>query len=175
MYENRPLRLPNYDYTQAGAYFVTVCTHERKCILGSVSSENVSLSSEGEIVREVWKKLPQHFTCIRLDEFIIMPNHIHGILWIQNNPTSRVGAQHAAHLQPTNHSKEPKANSLGAIIRSFKSAATRRINQLHHSPGAKFWQRSFYDHVIRDEVDLYNHRRYILENPLKWELDEYHA
>ena len=135
------MRLPDYDYAQAGAYFITICTRERKCVLGSVDGKNVCLSSEGEIVRETWAELPQH----------------------------------AAPLQTAGHYKGPRANSLGTIIRSFKSAVTQRTNQLHNSPGMPFWQRSFYDHVIRDEMDLFQHRRYIQENPIKWILDDLYA
>ena len=170
----KKLRLSEYDYAQSGAYFVTVLVRNRKHLVGKISREEIILSKEGQIAQSVWDELPGHFPNIDLDEFIVMPNHILGIIWIKEriDTIDNVRSQHAATLQKK--PRRPAPGSLGAIVRSYKSAATKQINLLRSSPGAAFWHRSFYDHVIRDDVDLFQHRKYIQENPLKWELDAYY-
>lgn len=130
------------------------------------------MNEEGEIVQMVWDELPRHYGNVELDEFVVMPNHVHGIVWIV---ASKVRAQHAAPLpKPKQNHPHVKPGSLGAIVRSFKSAATRKINQHHKTPGTPFWQRGYYEHVIRNDEDLFEHRKSIQENPLKWTLDEYY-
>ncbi|KAA3646209.1 MAG: transposase [Chloroflexi bacterium] len=166
-------RLPHYDYSQAGAYFVTVCAYNRVAILGEVIDESVKLSPIGEIVQNAWEEIPAHFETVELDEFVVMPNHMHGIIWIREDSSNRVGAQHAAPLQKTDR-PNVKPGSLGAIMRSFKAAATKRINALGPDACQRVWQRGYYDHVLRDDEDLHNHRKYILDNPPKWTLDEYY-
>jgi len=172
---NRPNRksprLPEFDYTQPGAYFVTVVVKNWQCILGKVINEVVRLSTEGQIVLQVWKQIPEHHKNVELDEFVIMPNHLHGIIWLKEDIDSRVGVQHAAPL-PKKKYKGPFSRSLGAIVRSFKSAATKQINQLNHTPGSSLWQRNYFDRVIRNEDELYNTRLYIQSNPSLWYKDE---
>jgi len=181
------LRLPGYDYTRAGAYFVTVVTHNREAIFGKVNGEEVQLTPAGEIARVCWEAIPCHFTRTGLDEFIIMPNHMHGILWILDGekldrPT--VEARHAVPLQQTvmdltgggsalaiERFGIPRSGSIPTIVRSFKSAVTRRINSVLATPGAVVWQRGYYDHIVRDEGDLGRIRAYITDNPAQWELD----
>ena len=166
-------RLPHYDYSQAGAYFVTICSHNRAVIFGKVIEDSVKLSPVGEIVKDVWEEIPPHFVQVELDGFVVMPNHMHGIIWIKEDSSIRVGAQHAAPLPKTNR-LNVKPGSLSAIVRSFKSAATKRINAIGSDACERVWQRNYYEHIIRDDEDLNNHRRYILDNPLKWALDEYY-
>ncbi|UCE65480.1 MAG: transposase [Candidatus Zixiibacteriota bacterium] len=143
------LRLKGYDYSQNNAYFVTICTKNREL---SIKTDEIRL-----IIRQVWDNLPDHYDNIILDEFVVMPNHVHGIIIIQDDA---VGADLRS------------ARSLSEIIRAFKSFSTREINKYLKTSGQSFWQRNYYDHVIRDEKDLYSKRKYIRENPLKWELDE---
>ncbi|MBI3159704.1 MAG: transposase [Chloroflexi bacterium] len=171
----KSLRLNDFDYTSANAYFVTACAQGRAALFSRVVDGLVEVSAAGEIVQTVWEELPQYYPNIELDEFVVMPNHVHGILWIvepKGSVANDVGAQHAAPLRTM-----PKLTpgSLGAIVRSLKSACTKRINEMNGVTCVRIWQRSYYDHIIRNDDDLYNTRRYIRENPLKWELDEYHA
>jgi putative transposase len=151
------LRLPNHNYSQAGPYFVTICTHNMSCSLGTVRGQQVDLSPAGEVARETWYALPERFPPIALDEFIIMPNHLHGIL-------AFLGAGLAS----------PGPCSLPAVIGAFKSISTIKINRLLKRCGQPFWQRNYYDHIIRNGDDMKNAQRYILENPLKWSSDLEH-
>jgi putative transposase len=163
------LRLPTRDYSQAGSYFMTICTHEKKCVLGSVGSARVQLSRIGEIVRATWNALPERFPRVVLDELVIMPNHLHAILTLV--------AAGFAHSGSVNMNKMPAARptahfSLSDVIGAFKSLSTIHVNRLMNSKGSPLWQRSYFEHVIRNGEDLKNTQRYILENPLRWSLDE---
>jgi REP element-mobilizing transposase RayT len=160
-YHRRSTRLKGYDYSQTGAYFVTVCSLERGFVFGKIAEGQMRLNPLGEIVQACWRCLPQHFWHLELDAFVLMPNHVHGIIVFNG-----VGAQHAA---PLPHNVTP--GSLGAIVRSFKSAATKRINDGRGTPGAPIWQRNYYEHIVRNEDELHRIRQYIVNNPLQWALD----
>ncbi len=158
----RSIRLRGYDYRSAGAYFVTVCADHKQVLF---VDDRVAAAVAG-----VWLALPEHFGHLRLDEFVVMPNHVHGILWITHQPT--VVARHASLLRPgVARPRGAARGSLGAIVGSFKSAATKRINDLHGTPGKPVWQRNYYERVIRNEDELTRIREYVQLNPLKWELD----
>ena len=163
----RSIRLPGYDYAQAGWYFVTVCTWGKASLFGEVLDESMRLNGIGRIVKECWNDLPSHFPGVISSEFIVMPNHIHGIVEI---PDNRRGTACRA---PTDRERfsHPVAGSLPTIVRSFKSAATKSINQLRATPGAPVWQRNYYEQVIRNEKALNRIRQYILDNPAKWDDD----
>ncbi|MDX1995413.1 MAG: transposase [bacterium] len=175
------IRLADYDYAQNGAYFVTLCTNQREHLFGEVLEGVMRLSEFGQVVAECWDAIPNHFPHVECDAFVVMPNHLHGIIVIVDAPrtvksTSNVpvGAQHAAPLQPTNRSNSrPNVapGSLGAIVRSFKSAATKSINRLRQVKGAPVWQRNYYEHIIRNDRELDAFRDYILSNPAQWEFD----
>jgi putative transposase len=141
--ERKSPRLRRYDYATAGAYFVTVCARARACVFGESLDDDIRLNRTGQLVKRCWIDLPIHFPGLALDAFIIMPNHLHGIVWL-----SRAG-----HAPP-----------LPVVIGSFKSVASR-------TAGRALWQRSFYDRVIRDEDELRALRKYVVENPLRWALD----
>lgn len=162
--------MPEYDYSQPGAYFVTILVKDRRCVLGKVLGDVIYLSTEGQIVSRVWNQIPEHYKHVELDEFVVMPNHLHGIIWLIEDEDIPVRAQHAAPLREGY--KGPFAGSLGTIIRSFKSAATKRINQLNNTPGSPFWHRDYFDRVIRDEDELHDTRLYIHSNPGLWLKDE---
>lgn len=164
----KKLRLENYDYRSPGAYFVTICTQGHQSTLGKIVDQNVELTWKGEIVQDLWEHIPRHFSNVNLDEFVVMPNHLHGILWIVEQNTSIPSPRENP------DSVYPQAGSLGVIVRSFKSVVTRKVNQTSHTPGVGFWQRSFHDHILRDDNDLDHHRKYILENPIRWKMDEYY-
>lgn len=174
-HHRRSIRLKGYDYTQPGAYFVTICTHDRACLFGEVVEGVMRLNAWGEIVREEWFRTAQlrPYVVLHEDEFVVMPNHVHGIIWI----VGRVGATRQVaptRVVPTSPAG-PDAGSIGAIIGQFKSAVTKRINAYWGIPGARIWQRNYYEHIIRTERALNAIRRYIAENPLRWHLDRYNA
>jgi REP element-mobilizing transposase RayT len=171
IHHRRSIRLREYDYRGAGAYFVTICTFKRECLFGEVVNGEMQLTDAGFIAVECWQGIPDHFSHVELDEFVAMPNHVHGIIVLDDSMKAHVGAlvgaQHAAPL-PSN----VIPGSLSAIIRSFKSAATKRINEIRKNSCSPVWQRNYYEHVIRNKDDLARIRRYLAENPSKWELDE---
>jgi REP element-mobilizing transposase RayT len=164
IHHRRSVRLRDYDYSCAGAYFVTICAYERECLFGDVVDGEVQLTPVGEIVRDEWMMTGKLRDCVVLDEFIVMPNHFHAVLMIDH-----VGA--IRRIAPT---AGPASGSIGAIIGQFKSAATKRINQFRDNPGGPVWQRNYYERVIRADRELEGIRRYIAANPAKWEEDENH-
>ena len=193
VHNRQSIRLRDFDYGDAGAYFVTMCSWRRECLFGDVVDGAVRLNELGMVVRDFWTAVPQHFPHVELDEFVIMPNHVHVLFWIvDENPP--VGATHASPLvvhpkrlinKSTNGEKQgdacvaptrpgPKRRSVGAVVGSFKSAATKRINALRNNAGCPVWQRNYYEHVIRGDRDLHAIRKYITDNPTKWELDANH-
>jgi len=170
----RSIRLKGYDYTRPGAYFVTVCTHRREMLFGEVVNGVMQLNAFGEIVWKCWDEIPTHFPNVELDAFIVMPNHVHGIIVIVAD--GMVGATHASPLpdpQYLSHPRGPAPQSLGAIVGSFKSAVTRRINHMRGTSGAPVWQRNYWEHVIRTERVLNAVRQYIHDNPPRWSFDRY--
>ncbi len=144
-------RLKNYDYKLSGDYFITICTHKKGCLFGSINNDQIDLSDYGMIASLSWLELPDHYAEIQLDEFIFMPNHMHAIVILSS-------AQN-------NH-------SLSEIIRGYKTWSARKINQHRNLTKAPVWQRSFYDHIIRDDNDLLRIQQYIQNNPQKWALDQ---
>ena len=165
--QRRSIRLPQFDYTQAGAYTVTICTQPQAPSFGQIVGETVRLNSYGEVVDQCWRQIPNHNPFVQLDAFVIMPNHLHGILVLAYDTWGRGTACRA----PTESFGRPVPGSLPTLIRSFKSAATRGINRLGSTPGRRVWQRGYYERVIRNERELNAVRRYIAANPLQWELD----
>ena len=163
------IRLPNYDYAQPGAYFITIVTYQRTLLFGNIVNEEMQLNNFGKIVDECWRAIPDHFPNVELRAYIIMPNHIHGIIMINDHgatmsSSSSVGARHAS---PLPHGV--KSHSIGAIVGSFKSTVTRRIGREFNSTG--IWQRNYYEHIIRNEKDLQNKTNYIEANPMLWNVD----
>lgn len=176
VHHRRSIRLKDYDYRQAGAYFVTICTHGRKCVLASVAAGAMVLSPMGRIVRACWDEIPVHFLHVELDAFVIMPNHVHGIIVIVDDGwgDGRGDGRGTACRAPTPTAEsfgKPVPGSLPTIIRSFKSAATHLINRHRGTPGAPVWQGNYYEHVIRDERGLARIREYMAANPARWALD----
>ena len=163
-YKRKSIRLKDYDYSQSGAYFVTICTKNRECLFGEVVGEIAELSWVGNIAHKVWCKIPEHFNNVELYEFVVMPNHLHGIIFVANN----VGATLV--VAQNNRAGTSPAPTLGKIIGSFKSLCIHECikNQLNVS---KLWQRNYYEHIIRNDKELNRIREYIYYNPLKWDLD----
>jgi len=157
MKKRKPTRLREYDYSNSGWYFVTICTDNKINYFGNIKNGKMVCNELGKLADSIWKNIPTHYPEVKLDHYQIMPNHLHGIIII-DQPT--VGEGHALPLQ---------IHSLTNIVGSYKSAVTKFT---HKNNYIKFkWQRSFYDRIIRNDRELYNIRKYIKQNPLKWEFE----
>ena len=163
-HHRKSIRLKEYDYSQPGEYFVTICTHKKECIFGAVVDEEMQLSTAGEIIKEEWMRTASIRSDVELDVFAIMPNHIHGIIILNENDNGRGTSQR----DPTREQfGKPTSNSIPTIVRLIKSVTTKQINQMRNTPGIPVWQRGYYEHIIRNETELDNIRDYILNNPVK--------
>ncbi len=158
------IRLPGYDYTQVVAYFVTIVTYQRECAFGEIMAGRMRVNKIGAVVREEWLRSAEIRGEIALGEYVIMPNHVHGIVAIRD-----VGAHGHAPL-PVRTRQRP-ARSLGSFVGGYKTAATRRINVIRGTPGHPVWQRNYYERVIRGDAELNRIRQYIADNPTSWEED----
>jgi putative transposase len=158
----RSPRLKNYDYAQSGAYFVTICTLHRQALFGGIKDSAMNLNVHGEVVRACWDDLPTHYPNVELDEFIIMPNHVHGIILLTE------AVQEGLKPSPTN----PIPYGLPEIVRGFKTFSARNINFARNTRGTKVWQRSYHDRLIHNETMLNRIRLYIQTNPAQWDDDE---
>jgi putative transposase len=183
-HHRRSIRLAQYDYSLAGAYFVTVCAHERNCLFGDVVDADMLLNDAGRLVQTAWDELPGRFPGVELDGFMIMPNHVHGIVILGGaaivgtgpgavgaglalpwEPGAAIGAhsnQGAASSAPT-----PATATLGDVIRAFKSISALYVNRQLMRSGS-LWQRNYYERIIRDEAELQRIREYIETNPARW-------
>ncbi len=162
IHRRRSIRLRGYDYTRAGAYFVTVVVRDRSLRFGEIIDGKMELNDEGRIVATYWEWLGIRYPHVSLDEYVVMPNHLHGIIVLDTIPS-----QGGSRTAPTKNCRKP----LGRLIGAFKTVSTKRINLSCGSPSRRLWQRNYYERVIRDENELSQAREYIVENPLKWELD----
>jgi REP element-mobilizing transposase RayT len=164
-------RLKDWDYSTPWWYYVTICTKDKQCWFGEVKNGKMHLNDVGKIVDEEWNKTKEIRKNVDLDYYVIMPNHFHGIIIINNVETSRRDVSKGRETGHRPVSTQLQPNSLGSIIGQFKSVCTK---QIHLSGNSTFkWQSRFYDHIIRNENDLRRIRTYIQYNPLKWEIDEY--
>lgn len=170
-YRSNSLRLKSWDYSKSGGYFVTMCTQLKHFQLCQIVNERVKLNNSGEIVQAAWHNIPQHFPNIILDEFVVMPDHVHGIIIIDRNNVDVAYMQHVRknarkNIDPIKYRVERSKMLLSRVIQQFKSTVTREINKKYNT---KFkWQRNYYEHIIRDEPELQRIRKYIRENPAKY-------
>ena len=172
-HRRRSIRLKGYDYSRKGAYFVTICTNQKECVLGCVENGSMVLNEIGQMVRKAWTELPTHYAGVDIDEFVVMPNHLHGIIILNVGAGPRACPENKGQPQgvaPT------KTLSLSDVIQRFKSLTIKRygngVRRNNWEPFEKhFWQRNYYEHVVRNEDDLNEIREYVINNPLKWELD----
>lgn len=180
-HHRRSIRLQGYDYSRPGSYFITICTYNREQLYGKIVNEKMVLNEYGKMVEKCWMEIPVHFPHVELDVYVVMPDHLHGIIVITNmglRNANVVGSQHAVnlHLMPQQNRCEqfgkPISGTIPTIIRSYKSAVTKQINQYRNTPGAPVWQRNYYEHIIRNGSALKHIRQYILNNPKNWETDE---
>ena len=163
------MRLQDYDYRQSGAYFITVCAFRQACRFGEIRDGQPVLNELGKIVQRCWLRIPEVRASVELDAHVVMPNHMHGILVIRDDPTSGGRLMHAESppgLLP---------DSLGAIVGQFKRAVSIQGRTLAPAPARPVWQRSYYDHVIRSEESLNRIRRYIHGNPARWREDSLYS
>ena|ERR1051325_4356336 len=182
LHHRHSTRLQTYDYTQAGAYFVTLCAHDRKHLFGEIVNGEMILNRTGRIVVEEWFKSAALRKEIRLDAFIVMPNHIHGIVLIdQIGDVGAHGRAPHSRMSQSVHDNQQSSNdpilfrprrSLGTFIAGFKSTVTSKVNNLQKTPGHPLWQRNYYDHIIRKEESLERIRHYIAHNPQNWDKDK---
>ena len=157
-HHRRSIRLQGYDYSRAGAYFVTLCTQNRECLFGDVVDGETRLNPVGQIAGDAWKWLASQYDYVELDEWVIMPNHLHGIIIISDG---RGGSRTA-----------PTRKPIGRLVGAFKTVSTKHINKLRNTPGEKLWQRNYWEHIVRNEPELKRIREYIRNNPSQWEMDQ---
>jgi REP element-mobilizing transposase RayT len=180
LHRRRSIRVQGYDYRADGAYFVTIVTQNRLPLFGRIVGDGMILNRFGEIVMCEWHNTASRRPYVNLDEFVVMPNHVHGIIWLTGDralhdrgtarcpPTGDAGLEDA----PARTFGSMVPGSVSSIIRGFKSAVTRRVNDLRHRRGAAVWQRNYYERVIRDDRELREIRQYIIDNPARWALDK---
>ena len=161
-YRIESARLKNWDYSSDGAYFITIMTKKRECFWGEINSGKMILNDLGKIIQHYWDEIPQHFPFIKLDEMIVMPNHIHGILMIET-PKLDVST-----INNTNNQKQWKPGTIGVVINQFKRICTINSRKINPDFG---WQSRFHDHIIRNKNELNRIRKYIKDNPQMWERD----
>ncbi|MCI0595059.1 MAG: hypothetical protein L0Z48_00785 [candidate division Zixibacteria bacterium] len=178
IHHRRSIRLKEYDYAQAGAYFVTVCTQGREDFFGEIKNGEMVLNGAGKMVQTAWDALPERFPEIELDEFMVMPNHVHGIIVMGGAPlVSTVGgAPGEDRTDAKNRAGTRPAPTLGEIVGVFKSITTleyvRAIKRCHWPPfPGRLWQRNYFEHIIRNEKTLAKIREYIVNNPQRWRFD----
>jgi REP element-mobilizing transposase RayT len=169
-HRRRSIRLRKYDYSRGGLYFITICTHQRECLFGNIADGTMHLSALGEVAGEEWRRSAALRPALALDAFVVMPNHVHGIVTIVE-PEGDVGAHSNAPRRHTSLHRAPR--SVATFVGGFKGAVTRRVNALRGTTGTPVWQRNYYERVIRDEDEFERILWYIEDNPRRWAEDEY--
>jgi REP element-mobilizing transposase RayT len=165
IHHRRSIRLKDYDYSQSGYYFITICTQNHINLFGDVLNGKMVKNQYGDLVEFTWYDLLNHNHNIELGEFIVMPDHVHGIVIISDIVGLRdIGAG----LEPAPTKPHIKNHGLPEIVRQFKTFSARRINQIRHSPGIHVWQRDYYERIIRNKNQYRNVVKYIIENPRNW-------
>jgi REP element-mobilizing transposase RayT len=167
-HDRRSIRLPGYDYSQAGAYFVTVVAQNRLCLFGDIENGTMRLNEAGQMVEGVWDAIPAHYPGVDVDAFVLMPNHVHGVIVLGDGLLERGPAPAVA---------PPPTLSVGDVMHRFKTMTTKRyadgVRQRGWTPfPGRLWQRNYYEHIIRDESALQRIREYIAENPARWDEDQ---
>jgi len=168
------IRLQGYDYASEGAYYITIVTHQRTCLFGNVVGDNVELNTLGCIVETQWRRTAVVRPYVQLDEYVVMPNHFHGILFINYADIPDVGADRRSAPTQKRQFGNAISHSVSSIMRQFKSIVTKQINKTMNTPSHKRWQRNYYERIIRNEAELNNIRLYIQTNPARWSEDDNH-
>ena len=164
-FRHRSVRIHGFDYSQPGAYFITICAWQKTLLFGEITKGIVSLSKVGDIARQELEQLPHKFSKIHLDTFVVMPNHIHALITISANDT----------IIPTAYTEafsHPQQGSIPTIARAYKASVTRRAAMLRDNPVSEVWQRNYYEHVVRNENEKERIYEYIISNPDQWDSDD---
>ena len=180
IYHRRSVRLKNYDYSTDGAYFITICTQNRESLFGNIGNGCMILNNAGRMIKTVWDDIPQYYPGIGIDVFQIMPNHVHGIIFVGATPCGCPIGKPCPDDRP-GQAQGPaptKKLSLPDVVHRYKTMTTceyiRNVKQNQWKPfDGKLWQRNYYEHVLRNDESMQKTREYIVNNPLKWEFDEY--
>ncbi|HEX8992172.1 MAG TPA: transposase [Anaerolineales bacterium] len=175
----RSIRLPGYDYGKAGAYFVTMVTAGRQCLFGQIVDGEMQLGALGQIARQQWLRLLARFVCLELGTFVVMPNHVHGILIIHDHRGGTAGELVENDVEIPRRARterfgKPVPHSIPTIIRSYKSAVAYRIHLVRGAAETVVWQRNYYEHIIRDPREWERIHLYIDSNPVRWSQDKVH-
>ena len=181
-HHRQSIRMKGYDYSKAGLYFITICVNDKECLFGEIKEGTMILNEFGIIAQDEWFKSAEIRSEITMDCFIVMPNHIHGIVIIDRRgdrpvaPTntgapSGTGDRPGAPTGPTGS----KPKSLGAFVAGYKSSVTKKINMMRKMPGVKVWQRNYHDHIIRNQEAYQRISAYIINNPSKWKDDTFYG
>ena len=174
-YRIESTRLPEYDYSRGGYYFVTICTHKRENVFGRIENGVMKLNEAGKIIEKWIVKLNEHFPNVTNDYYCIMPNHIHIIIIINEtvhyNKNGIVETIHELSLREKIQHRRQML--LPKIIGYLKMNTSKQINIIRNTPGNPIWQPNYYEHIIRNDKSIYEIRKYIQNNPLEWEDDEY--
>ncbi len=180
IHQRTSIRLKDYDYSQPGAYFITLVTIGRDNLFGQINEGEMKSNRYGEIVQKTWSNLSHHYSHISLDGFVIMPNHVHGIIVInddnskgeslKNVVASGIDSQNPSNLRDEQKTRPrlPAGHGLSEIVRWFKSFSARSINNLRGQTGQPVWQRNYYEHIIRNQGEWDTIRAYIADNPRRW-------
>lgn len=192
IHHRQSIRLREYDYSQAGSYFITICTHERQPLFGSIVNGVMALNAAGAEVETMWQALPRHYPSVALGEYVVMPNHFHGIVEIVGAPLAapkinaapQINATPQINTEPqinsdfnhgaTNQGAASSAPTLGQILRRFKSTSAIAVNRCLNRQSQPVWQRNYYEHIIRTEQAYQNIAEYIRSNPQRWHEDSYY-
>jgi REP element-mobilizing transposase RayT len=184
----RSIRLPEYDYASAGAYFITICTQGRADRFGEIAAGTLRLNACGQIVRDELARTSTVRPEMRLDAWVVMPNHVHFVIWIVgaygSTPDAMTRGDTGAYIHAGAYINTPPpktgafrspSRTVGAMVRGFKSATTTRINAMRGTPGVSVWQRNYHEHIIRDPGEMARIRRYVAQNPSRWADDSLRA
>ena len=178
IHKRRSIRLKGYDYSREGLYFITICCQNRTHYFGKIIDGKMQLNEIGEITKKCWKDIPYHFENIRLHSFVVMPNHIHGIIEI----TTHVGANYHSPNNEQKHNNDRAknisplrgtSNTIGSIVRGFKIGVTKWVRA--NTNIYQIWQRNYHEHIIRNEEAYFKIHEYIENNPIRWEEDCFYS
>ncbi len=181
-YRIKSTRLQNWDYGSNGMYFITICTQNREHFFGEIIDGKMQLTEIGKMAEKYWHEIPEHFPFVKLGEFVVMPNHMHGIIIIDkmdDDAPAMVETQNFASLRQTASSKTvssknkfgPQSKNLASIVRGYKIGVTKNARKINANFG---WQSRFYDHIIRNDKSFNNISNYIINNPKKWDEDKFY-
>ena len=182
-HHRRSIRLKGYDYSSEGAYYVTIVAHGRECLFGEIIDGEMHPSKYGEIIQKWWNEISVHFPNVELGAFVIMPNHVHGIIFIIDNRSDHPNSNNQENVNNINQGGETQNQggetppqrrpTLGQIMAYFKYQSTKEMNKIETENSiTKFWQRSYYEHIIRNEKELQQKTDYIMDNPSQWDEDD---